>query len=269
MKLKENRSSSLDRGLDILELVLEKEEDIPFIQILNTLGIPRASLARILKTLTRRQYLSKAEKTGHYSIGLKLVQLSGTISGKAKIKEYASEAMELLWTQSKETIELVILDRDQLVLVDQILSQKGITVYNRVGSAYPYFHAPACGKIYLAYMDPKKRQEVLKKIGLPSITPYTITKKEILDQELQKIKVCGYATEKQELREGIFRIAAPILDSYGTVAGCICIAGFSYETDDNKERELAKMVIEAGKMISARLAVPQNRRLCQGQRGPR
>ncbi|MFH1351886.1 MAG: IclR family transcriptional regulator [Pseudomonadota bacterium] len=252
---KDKKAPNLSRGLDILELVLKKKGGVSFTQILNTLQIPRASLARILKTLIERQYLSKDEQTGYYGLGLKLIQLGGSVSGSIKINKYASEAMEWLWEKSQETVELVILDRDQLVLVDQIVSRKGIRVYNRIGSAFPFFHATACGKIYLAFMDPVKRNNAYEKIGLPSITHFTLSNRKKLDQELKRVKERGYATENQEVREGIYRIAAPAFDADGGIACCLSIAGLYQENHAKREKELAGMVIEASKKISRNLGV--------------
>lgn len=161
--------------------------------------------------------------------------------------------MEWLWERSQETVELVILDRDQLVLVDQIVSRKGINVYNRIGSAFPYFHATACGKIYLAYMDPMKRINAYDKIGLPSITRFTISNRKKLDKELKRVKEMGYATENQEVRQGIYRIAAPVFDAEGRIACCLCIAGLYQERNAKREKDLAGIVIEASKKISLNL----------------
>ncbi len=45
-----------------------------------------------------------------------------------------------------------------------------------MGSAYPYFHATAPGKVYLAHMEAEKRNRVMKRMGLPRITAHTITR---------------------------------------------------------------------------------------------
>ena len=130
-----------------------------------------------------------------------------------------------------------------------------ITVYNRIGSALPFFHATASGKIYLAYMDPIKRKKAFEMIGLPSLTRFTNTNKKRLDLELKRIKERGYATEKQEVREGIYRIAAPAFNTESKIACCLSIAGLYSETIEGREKYLAGMVMEASQRISRNLGI--------------
>jgi IclR family KDG regulon transcriptional repressor len=161
--------------------------------------------------------------------------------------------MEELAGKTHKTIELSSLDRDQLILIEQIEGTEGVRLYSRVGGFYPYFHALAVGKIYLSHMKPKKRQGVLEKIGLPTVTEHTITDTKILEQELLRVKEDGYAFEDQELRNGVRRVAAPIYDFRNELAGCIGIAAtlFSFELEDRDY--LGRMVVETAGKISERM----------------
>ena len=129
--------------------------------------------------------------------------------------------MKKLAKETCKTIELSTLDKDQLILLEQIPGSEDISLYSRVGSIFPYFHAVSVGKVYLSLMSKKKRFNVLKKIGLPSVTEHTITEMEVLEKEIRKIKKCGYGFEDQELREGVRRVAAPIFNAEGHHIGSI------------------------------------------------
>ena len=118
--------------------------------------------------------------------------------------------MQDLAEKTQKTIELSTLDRDQLILIEQIEGSEGVRLYSRIGSVYPYFHALAAGKIYLAHMTEEKRRNVLDKIGLPGVTNYTITDINELEKELNIVIKKGYSFEDQELRKGVRRVAAPI-----------------------------------------------------------
>jgi len=173
--------------------------------------------------------------------------------------------MQELAEKTRKTVELSTLDRDQLVLMEQVEGTEGIRLYSRIGSAYPYFHAVAVGKIYLAHMAPEKRYKVLTTIGLPPMTENTITDLDVLEAEIKRIKEKGYAFEDQELRKGVRRIVAPIydhknhssrsshFDGVGLV-GCIGVAAtiFSFEIDDKEN--LARQVMETADRISYGMA---------------
>ncbi len=158
--------------------------------------------------------------------------------------------LQELADKTHKTVELSTLDRDQLVLIEQIEGTEGIRLYTRIGSAYPYFHAVAVGKIYLAHMEAEKRQKVLATIGLPPVTEHTITDMDQLEEELIGIREKGYAFEDQELRNGVRRVVAPIYDHRNHLVGCVGVAAtiFSFEMDDRES--LGRQVVETANQIS-------------------
>ena len=244
---------AVDRALDLIELIAASEKDLSLSQIRERLNIPRQSLIRILNTLCDRGIVDRAEQRGFYRPGMKLLHLGNKIQDKIKLRSVARPFMQELAQKTNKTIELSTLDRDQLILIEQIEGNEGVRLYSRVGGVYPYFHALAVGKIYLAHMEPEKRQKVLDKIGLPAVTEKTITDTEKLEEELLKGKQNGFAFEDQELRKGVRRVAAPIYDFRNDLAGCIGIAAtlFSFEMEDRGY--FGQMVVETAKKISYRM----------------
>lgn len=244
---------AVDRALDIIELLASCEKELPLSEILTRLTIPRQSLIRILNTLCNRGIVDKAGKRGCYRLGMKLLYLGNRLQDNIRLRSVARPFMEVLAEATHKTVELSTLDRDQLVLIEQIEGSEGIRLYTRIGSAYPYFHAVAVGKVYLAHMEATKRHKVLSAIGLPPVTERTITRMDQLEMELKKIREKGYAFEDQELRKGVRRIVAPIYDHRNRLAGCVGVAAtiFSFEVTDTED--LAREVVETAGQISKRM----------------
>jgi len=234
MPKKKYHVPALERALNVIDLLASNDRDLSFSEILLSLNIPRPSLARILKILTDRGLVNKTEKRGLYRLGMKLLYLGNRLESKLKLRSVAWPFMQELALKTGKTIELSTLDRDQLILIEQIEGNEGVRLFSRIGSAYPYFHALAAGKIYLAHMEKEKRKDVLNKIGLPVVTKHTIIDMDQLDEELSVIEKNGYAFEDQELREGVRRVVAPVYDCHGSLAGCIGIASpiFSFKHED-------------------------------------
>ena len=242
---------ALERAIDVIDLIASHENDLSFSEILHSLNIPRPSLVRILKILTDRGLITKTGDRGLYRLGMRLIYLGNRLESKLKLKSVAIPFMQELALKTEKTIELSTLDRDQLILIDQIEGNEGVRLFSRIGSAYPYFHTLAAGKIYLAHMEKEKRKDVLQKIGLPMVTKYTITDMDQLEAELSIVVKNGYAFEDQELREGVRRVVAPIYDCHGGLAGCIGIASpiFSFERENRKY--LGQAVKEVAEKISS------------------
>jgi len=247
---KQYRVPALERAIDVIDLLASHDQDLAFTEIMNALNIPKPSLARILGVLVERGLVTKRDERGLYRLGMQLLYLGGRLESKLRLRYVARPHMEALALETGKTIELSTLDRDQLILIDQIEGDEGVRLFTRIGSAYPYFHAIGAGKIYLAHMEGEKRKEVLRKIGLPMVTKYTIVDMEQLEGELSDIRANGFAFEDQELREGVRRVVAPIYDSHRKLAGCIGIASpiFSFAYEDRKE--LAEFVQGAAVRIS-------------------
>jgi DNA-binding IclR family transcriptional regulator len=244
---------ALDRGIDVIEYLASSEGPVSFSEILGSMEIPKASLARILNTLCRRGIVDKTEEDGHYRLGMKLLYLGNLLQDKLRLRSVAWPFMQKLADEISETVELSILDRDQLVLIEQIEGPEDIRVCSRVGGAYPYFHAVSVGKIYLAHMDSDKRKYVLKQVGLPAVTQWTITDLDDLEEELSRILKNGYASENQELRKGIRRVAAPIHDYQQHIVGCLSVAAPVPRLSVRHFGKLGKIVKQTASEISKRL----------------
>ena len=252
--MKQNKSAyapAVDRALDVIEFMASSKGDLSLSEIIKMVNIPRQSLIRILNTLCDRGIVDKTDQRGFYRLGMKLLYLGHRIQDKIELRSVALPFMHELAEKTAKTIELSTLDRDQLILIEQIEEgSEGVRLYSRIGSVYPYFHALAVGKIYLAHMDPEKRQKVLDKIGLPAVTEHTITEMSKLEEELLRVQEDGYAFEDQELRKGVRRVVAPICDFRNDLAGCIGIAAtlFSFELEDRDR--LGQMAVETASKIS-------------------
>jgi IclR family pca regulon transcriptional regulator len=77
------------------------------------------------------------------------------------------------------------------------------------------------GRVLLAGLPPAERAAALDAVAFEPITPATITTRETLEQELDRIAEQGYAIVDQELEVGLRSIAAPIRDGGGDVVAAI------------------------------------------------
>jgi DNA-binding IclR family transcriptional regulator len=102
-------------------------------------------------------------------------------------------------------------------------------------------------------MAPSKRKRILEKMGLPAVTPWTVTDEEKLEREFSFILERGYATEDQELMKGVRRVAAPIHDHSGRVAGCLSVGAPVFRLEPPDFDELGVIVKGTADQISERL----------------
>ncbi|MGQ9629451.1 MAG: IclR family transcriptional regulator [bacterium] len=244
---------TLSRALDILELIEDKKRSLRAVEIQRSLNIPKSSLSRILRELIKRGYLRLNPETSKYELGYRLASLGGAFLENLDIRDSARSAMQDLLRNTRETVELAVLDGGDILYVDKLESTESIRLIARVGSRYSTLHASAVGKVFLSYMSEEDLQSFLKNIGLPKITDKTITDVLALREDLKRIRDRGFGYDDQECRVGVRRIAAPIFDHQGLVRAAIGIAGPTFRITPEKMPELGRMVKEAATDVSRRI----------------
>jgi DNA-binding IclR family transcriptional regulator len=244
---------ALARGLEVLELLAQEDTELSLTSISERLAIPTPSLWRILSVLRDRGYLLFDRDKKTYRLSFKFFYLSNMLLSGMGFRSQARGYLRQLVELSGETAELSARVKDQLVLIDQAEGPEAVRLFSRIGSAYPYFHATAPGKVYLAHMGGEKLKRVMERMGLPKITQYTITSLTALESELKSIRRRGYGFDHQEMRLGVSRIAAPVYDGSGNLAACLGCAGPSFRITSKNQGQMGVWTKELADQLSAEL----------------
>lgn len=86
-------------------------------------------------------------------------------------------------------------------------------------------HATAAGKAILSSMPDTRVEAIIERHGLERLTEETITNKEMLFQQLRKVREDGVAFSRAEQFEDINAVAAPIQEDEIAQYGAISVAG--------------------------------------------
>jgi DNA-binding IclR family transcriptional regulator len=111
-----------------------------------------------------------------------------------------------------------------VVYIDKIESSQTIRMYSRIGSRAPMY-CTGVGKILLSGMTPEARDTIISNMTFIPKTPSTITSKEELLEEIERVKSQGYALDDAENEEILRCIAAPIFDHKGKIIASFSISG--------------------------------------------
>ncbi len=250
---RDGTAPALERGLEILELLSKDPYEMGFQEISQRLRIPPASLWRLLKVLTNKGYVIVDPKRRTYRLGFKLASMGNFLLENSHFKSSVREELKHLVDLTGETVELDIKLKDQLVLLEQIIGPEGLYLYSHPGSAMPYFHATAPGKVYLANLPYEKLRAIVSRLGLPKLTTYTIHSFDQLLAELELVRERGYAFDIDEMREGVGRVASGIYDREGKVIAVIAVVCPSIRLRDHERlKTYGERVKEVAKTISDR-----------------
>lgn len=120
---------------------------------------------------------------------------------------------------------MVVPERGRVVKCYITESSRSVMTDSRLGLSM-YMHCTADGKAILAHKNQEYIDRVVEEIGLEKMTDNTITEREPLLDELEKIRNEGIALDDQERLPGIRGIAVPVVDKKsGEVYGAFGITG--------------------------------------------
>lgn len=243
---------SLDRALDILELIVSRENGMGVTEVSRELDIHKSTVYRLLDTLKFRGYLEKNEDNHKYRAGINLFELSSKvindIDSRIRVRPYLEELMQ----KTKETIHLGILDAGEVIYLDKVESTATIRMYSQVGKRVPA-HSTSLGKAIMAHLSEERVKEILKEKGMEKNTENTIIELDKFLAHLEKVRKQGFAVDDEEQEEDIRCIAGPIFNHRGDVVAAFSISAPITRMTETRMKELAELVVEYSQKMSRSL----------------
>ncbi|SFL31507.1 IclR family transcriptional regulator [Halanaerobium salsuginis] len=243
---------SLDRAIDILEIILQQENGMGVTEISRELDLHKSTVYRLLDTLKFRGYLEKNEENHKYFAGIKLFELSSLvlndIDNRMRLRPYLEELMQ----ETQETIHLGILDEGEIIYLDKVESNATIRMYSQVGKRVPA-HSTSLGKAILAYLPVEKVINLLQEKGMPAKTKNTITDLEQFIEHLNKVKKQGYAIDDEELEADIRCLAGPIFNHRGEVIAAFSVSAPITRMTEQRMVKLEELVVKYSQKMSRSL----------------
>ena len=254
---------SVSHCLDVLEQFSTDAEELGVTELSKRLKLHKNNVFRLLATLESRGYIEQNRTTENYRLGIRCLQLGQSYVQHMGLLRQARPIMAELVRQVRETTYLAVLRRAAVVPVEVIEADRPVRIVSQLGEALP-LHCTAAGKAYLAF-EAEDDLRALLPDGLTRFTDRTLVERQALAQQLKTVAALGYAVDLGEHVEDIRAVAAPVRDYARGVVGALAIAApASRLTPERIEKEVAPLVLKAGRELSSRLGFDVGRREAQG-----
>ncbi len=241
---------TVGKALDVLDMVAERGGPVRFSELLETSRYPKATLYRLIQTLTKQHMLRQDPDSGTYTLGMRLVRLAHSAWAQSSLAPLAREHIDRLSRETGETIHLAQLDRGQVLYVDKRNAVRTIEMFAEAGKVGPAY-CTGVGKAMLAYLDEPALADALKAQSFYRHTPNTITNEQDLRSELAQIRMRGWAFDREEHEPGIICCAVPILTAAGRALGAMSLTSSTMRTTLDQLGTMAvKLQDVAGKIAS-------------------
>ena len=243
---------SADRVADVLLTFAATKGSLGVSEISRRLGLSKAVVYRILRSLVSRRLLSVDEAGGgRYRLGPAAATLGARALRDLDLRENALPVLRRLQHESGETATVSELVGVSRVYLDQVSSLKEIKMTVEIGRPFP-LHAGASSRTILAFASPDLRTQILDG-PLEALTPKTIVDRAELEAKLARNTREGVAASFGERQPGAASVAAPLLAADGHAIGSISVCGPVDRFGEETVRRLKPLVRDAAREVSREL----------------
>ena len=215
---------TVGKALDVLDQIASFDGPVRFAQLLEHSAYPKATLYRLVQTLTHQGMVHYDADRQSYSLGMRLVRLAHKAWTHSSLAPIARAHLDRLSSALGETVHLAQMDSSQVLYVDKRNAAQPVEMYSQAGRVGPAY-CTGVGKAMLAHLPEPALIRALKQQSFHKFTDTTLTTEADLRAELVAIRARGYAFDRQEHEPGIICIAMPILSTNGRLLGALSVTG--------------------------------------------
>lgn len=210
----EYAAPALDKALDILELLADRDSGLSQSEIAELLGRSSSQLFRVLQRLERRGWVLRDRQSGLYELSMAMFELANRHPPLRGLISAASGPMRTLADSVLQSCNLSVLDAGRVRVIAQAETPVDFGFRVRVGADFPV-DTPA-GRV------------------LRSTSPGGILR--VIDA----------------VQPGITDLVAPIVDSRGHVVAAVTVPYIATSFSEVSEELVAARLHETAAVISAR-----------------
>lgn len=234
---------SVVKALRVLDCFSPTRGRLTLAHISQELGLPKSTTLNLVRTLEQQDYLLRGPDQT-YQLGYKILELSYHLRTSLPIVQHAVPFMEELQIKTGEIVYLTSHTQGRVLYLEGVYPSIRMGNYSIAGKTLP-FHCTGCGKAMLAYLPDDELEWVLDNRPLTRSTPGTITDRDELLTELQRIRERGYAIDVEEETVGVKCVGVAIRDSDGYPVGALSVSGTVISMKDELLDDYARMVSHA------------------------
>lgn len=244
--------AAVDRALLVLEALADRPGQ-GVSDLSRSLGLTKSIAFRLLHTLEERGFVFRDPDRAVYSLGYRVGVLGERVGRDGSLLYAARPVMDTLRDRTSENVNLVVREGARSLVLATRAGHHSIRLFAQAGRYGP-LHAGGGSMCLLAFADPGVVEQVVAG-PLEAFTPYTITDRERLHQALARIRANRYNIALNDLDEGAFSVAAPILGPHDEVIAAISVAGAVVRLDEERREAYIAAAKDAAAEISSKLSL--------------
>jgi DNA-binding IclR family transcriptional regulator len=232
-----NYMTSLEKGLYLLTIFGEEPYKMTVTDLVRKTGLNRTTIYRILTTLVEAGMLIRDSKSKAYRMGPMTYHMGNIYLMNADYKESILAILEKIAEESAESVGIAYREGNKVVSIFSVETHQPVKVNDKPGTFYP-MNKGCYGKCLMAYYDPSVVSEMLDTLTFEKTAPNTLTEKEDILEEYEKIRRQGFVESIEETVPYVIGVGVPLKSPDGQVKNVVAISFFK---QDNYRERLEQM----------------------------
>jgi DNA-binding IclR family transcriptional regulator len=224
-------NKSVLRAFHLLEAFKNKRDGLTLREAADRSRMTVPTAHRFLRTLLSLGALDQRCE-GRYVIGSTLTGFAQNNAKNEDAEAILDRHVRQLAATLHETVHVAELVGSMAYYTAKAETQRSLKIVTQVGTSLEAY-CTGVGKVLLAHESAEMVSRYLDKGELIALTSHTITDRDGILRELEKVRELGYAIDDQEFEVGLRCLAAPIYLNGRVVAALSCSAPLSRLPDEN------------------------------------
>jgi IclR family transcriptional regulator, KDG regulon repressor len=257
------KSKTIERAGRILACFSDAEPHLTLTDLAAKLELNPSTAYRYIASLQHAGLLERDARQGGYHLGLRVIELAGIALNQIEVRKHALDELDRLRDETNLLSNLgVLVEGDVLHLAQS--APKGVPRMYTVIGRRAVATCTALGKLLLAHRPWEEVRRLVEQCGWRPYTSRSIQDFDRLQAELAETRARGYATDREERRQGAACLAVPIHDRSGQVIAAISVSGPLERMTEEYCGQVLTRVQEAANRVSSRLGYHGTPRLSVG-----
>lgn len=241
-------SQGLSRGLAALRALGAEQHPMPLAALSRAIDLPKPTLLRLLAVMEREGFVMRVGQPPAYALGPSLYELTESLA-PVEIAEITAPIMKTLADELGFTSNLGILQGRAVLHLAVEEPARALRI--AAGGFLDHTYCTGLGKMLLSTLEPERiADHVPTRAPYESFTDHTITTRDQLDAELDRIRVRGVSIDDQERNRGV-RCMAILVPTDDEVAISLSVSGPAGELSADDEETVHRALSEAAAAVAA------------------
>lgn len=247
------RVPALQRGLQLLAQFSRDQRALTGAELSRRLGLPRASVFRILQTLEQMGFVERVGEGAHYKLGMAVLRLGFEFLASMELTELGRPVIDDLSATTGLSAHLVVRDGREVVFIAKSVGRSLIFNSIQIGARLPA-HATVLGRVLLASLSIDELAALYRGVELFAYTTQTPTTLAALQSLIDEDAERGYGVSQGGFESAISTIAAPVFDSHHRASAAVSVTVPAQQVDAQQLDGLVVQVRQAAQRLSQHIS---------------